>query len=137
MNADVPVLNILSLGEAGNYVGGSGMGTANVFINETPQNEPLPRIIVEQFDGESFETKDGVAYVDHEMVKVYCYADKVRTVNVLARAVRNTLDAYSRTTIGGEVVKYITYKRQAGYNEQYTNKKVFVREQDYEVRIKN
>jgi hypothetical protein len=140
LNADIPVLNILSVGEAGNYVGGSGMGTARIFINDVPQNTVMPHIVVEQFDAEAFDTKDGVSYVDHELVKVYCYGEGntgVRDSKILARAVRNTLDAYQHTTIGGEEVEYIRYQRQASYNIQYTNKRVYVREQDYQVRIKN
>lgn len=137
MNADIPVINILSRGEAGNYVGGSGMGTAKVFPGDAPQTIAMPYIIVDTFDGEAFDTKDGVAYVDHEIVKVFNYADNVRDCKVLARASRNTLDAYSRTTVGGEEVEYIRYLRTVSYNVQQTNKKVYVREQDYQVRIKN
>ena len=137
MNADIPVVNILAIGEAGNYVGGSGMGTARIFLNDVPQNNPMPHIVVEQYDAEAFDTKDGVAYVDHELVKVFCYSNESRECAVMARAVRNTLDAYQHTTIGGQTVEYIRYQRQDSYNIQYTNKKVYVREQDFEVRIKN
>ena len=136
MNADIPVINLLANGEAGLYAGGSGMGVARVFPGDLPQSENFPMICVDLFDAEAFDTKSGTAWSDDEIVKVFNYDEDVLGVKTMAKASRNTLDGVSRTTAGGETVYYIRYLRTDSYSILMTNRKVYVREQDYQVRIK-
>lgn len=135
MNADIPVINILAgNADVGLYIGGSGMGVARVFTGDVPQGKPFPHICVDVFDSEPFDTKSGPSVIDHEMVKVFCYANTVRDVIRLSVRARQALDG-TTGTYAGEMVRDIRYLRTDSYNIPLTNKKVYVREHDYLVRL--
>lgn len=137
MNADIPVIQILSSNATvGALIGGTGIGTARVFPGDVPQNEVYPLLMVEVYDSQPFDTKDGESVVDHETVKVFCYAETTATAASLASAVREVLDNFSGT-VGSYTLGHIRYLRQDSQRVQLTNRKAFLRELDFMVRINN
>jgi len=136
MNGYLAVITILrGSGSVGIYIGGSG-STARVYPGEAPQGSAYPLIRVDTFDAEAFDTKSGVAYVDHEIVKVFCEGpDDTVTAN-LTSAARAALEGMAGTYNGIEI-ENIRYLRQDTYSAGLTNKVVRTHECDYEVRVVN
>lgn len=137
MNGHLPVIEILrTSGPVGTYIGGSGVNVARVFPGEAPQESLYPLIRVEVFDGESFDTKSGPAYVDHDIVKVFCEANNEDDCWRLAKAARTALEGLAGT-YNGIQIENIRYLREDTYSAGLTNKIVRTHEADYEVRVVN
>ena len=136
MNGDIAVIDILrNDATAGALVGGTGVNNARVFPAELPQGETYPAYVVDLYDTEPFDTKTGVSAVDHDLVKVFCYADTVHQAVALQDAARGALDG-AAGTYNGKVVDYIRYLKNDGYNTPETNRRIYVREMDFMVRIR-
>lgn len=136
MNGDIAVIDALRINSGVcSFIGGTGVNNARVFLNEAPQEEPLPYLIVDVYDTEPFDSKDGVSVTDHDLVKVFCYASSHKTCVDLSDAVRDALDE-TRGTFNGKEVINIRYLRYDSYNVDLINRKAYVREHDYQVRIK-
>lgn len=136
MNGDLAVIDILrNDATAGGLVGGTGVVDARVFLSELPQGEVYPAYVVEVFDTEPFDTKDGPSATDHDMVKVTCYAAQMSEAVALQNAARSVVDGNSGS-FNGYDVEWIRYLGGDARNEPETNRKIFVRELDFEVRIK-
>lgn len=136
MNGDLAVVDILRTNPAvGAMIGGTGVNHARVFISDAPQLAALPFVICDVYDTEPFDSMSGVSSVDHDLVKVFCYGDTSEKAIALADAVRDALDG-SKGTFNGKVVEYIRYLRNDGYNIDLTNRKAYIRETDYQVRIR-
>jgi hypothetical protein len=136
MKGYLAVIDILRLdGPVGLLVGGSGVGIARVFPGDAPQGQVFPLITVDATDGEPFDTKSGVSVLDNDQVKVMCYATTDTSAYDLATKVRTALDGQTGTH-NGLYVEGLRWLRQSSYDENYTNKRVRVHEQDYEVRIR-
>src|SRR5690348_4663815 len=115
MNGHLPVIDILrTSGPVGVYIGGSGVATARVYPGEAPQTCEYPLIRVEVFDGEAFDTKSGPAYVDHDIVKVFCEASDEDTAWRLSKAVRTALEGQTGT-FNGIQIENIRYLREDTY----------------------
>lgn len=136
MNGYLAVIAKLRDGTAGNLVGGSGYATARVFPGDAQETQTLPYIGVDTFDGEAFDTKSGVAFVDHDLVKVFCTATTDNEARLIAQAARFDLDGASGT-LNGFYVEDIRFLRPDAYDLRSTNRRVRVHEHDYEVRIRN
>lgn len=135
MNGDIAVVDILTNDAAvGALVGGTGVNVARVFMAQAPQSQEYPLCIVDVFDNEPYDSKSGVASVDHDMVKVFCYAATMDEAVNLQDAVRTALDGTSGTH-RGVVVEYIRYLRHDSYYVPATNRGVYVRELDFMVRV--
>jgi hypothetical protein len=135
MNGHLPVIDILrASGPVGLYIGGSGIATARVFPGEPLQGAEYPLIRVEVFDGEAFDTKSGPAYVDHDIVKVFCDSDDETQASRLSKAVRTALEGISGTYNGIEI-ENIRYLSETTYSANLTNKVVRTHEADYQVRV--
>jgi len=136
MNGHLPVVEILrASGPVGTYIGGSGLNTARVFIGEAPQESLYPLIRVEIFDAEAFDTKSGPAFIDHDIVKVFCDGTLDADIYGLAKAVRTALEGIEGTH-NGIYVENIRYLREDTYSANITNKTVRTHEADYEVRVR-
>lgn len=142
MNGHLPVVGILrASGPVGTYIGGSGLTTARVFIGDPPPTAAYPRISVDIFDSEAFDTKSGPAYIDHDMVKVFCEAGSETGESVeatayqLSREVRAALEA-QQGTFNGVYIENIRFLRESTYDVDLTNRRVRVHEHDYEVRTR-
>ena len=136
MNGYLPVIAILrASGPVGLLIGGSGTQTAKVFPGDLPQKAVFPCISVDTYDGEPFDTKDGVSVVDHDLVKVMCFAETDSAAYQLATACRNALDGISGT-YNGYYVENVRWLRPSSYDIDATNKRIRVHEHDYEVRIR-
>lgn len=135
MNADIPVIHILSAhpGTA-SIIGSTGMGNARVFSGDVPQGEVYPVVMVDVYDAQPFDTKDGVSAVDHETVKVFCYGTNNKEALNLSEQVRNALDGISGT-YNSQVIEYIRYLRTDSQRIELTNRKLYLRELDFMVRI--
>lgn len=136
MNGDIAILDILrSNPTVGALIGGTGAANARVFISEAPQKAIMPFIVCDVYDSEPFDSKSGTSVVDHELVKVFCYAEKSSEAITLSDAVRAAVDG-ANGTYNSEVVEYIRWLRYDGYNVELVNRKAYVREHDYQVRIR-
>jgi hypothetical protein len=135
MNSDIAIIHILS-GHPGlaYQVGSTGMGNARVFSGDVPQGEVFPVVMVDLYDAEPFDTKDGASVVDHEMVKVFCYGSTAKEARNLSDEVRNALDSVSGT-YNSQVIQDIRYMRSDSQRIELTNRKVYLREMDFMVRI--
>lgn len=134
MNGHLPVIAILrASGPVGTYIGGSGVNTARVYPGEAPQQSAYPLIRVEIFDAEAFDTKSGPAYIDHDIVKVFCEGPDETVVSNLTMAARRALEGASGVYAGVEI-ENIRYLREDTYSAGLTNKVVRTHECDYEVR---
>lgn len=136
MNGDIALIDILSNNATvAPLLGGSGIGVARVFPGEVPQGTVYPCVTVDVFDATPFDTKTGPSSTDHELVKAIAYASNMLDLVPLANAIRDACDGVSGT-YGGHEVEYIRFLKADSYNIPYTNRKVFVRELDFEVRIR-
>jgi hypothetical protein len=136
MNGDLAMVGLLRDNAAvGALIGGTGVNNARIFISDAPQKTPLPFIVCDVYDTEPFDTKDGASVTDHDLVKVFCYATLTKDAIALADAVRRAADE-ARGTFNAETVYNIRFLRFDGYNIDLENRKVYVREHDYQVRIK-
>ncbi len=136
MNGYLAVIDILRRdGPVGLLIGGSGLTTARVFPGDAPQTAVYPLIMVETFDGEPFDTKSGVSVLDHDLVKVFYYAEKDVDAYTLAERGRDALDGQSGTH-NGLYIEQIRYLRPDSYDVKLTDRRVRVHEHDYEVRVR-
>lgn len=135
MNGYLSVIAKLRNGTAGNLIGGSGTGSARVFPGDSPQGETYPQIMVDTYDMEPFDTKSGPATTDHDLVKVMCFASTDNECRLIAAACRTDLDGASGT-LNGFFVENMRFLRVDTYDMQFTNRRIRVHEQDYEVRIR-
>lgn len=134
MNGHLPVIEILRAdGPVGTYIGGSGVSVARIFPGEASQESLYPLIRVDVFDGEAFDTKSGPAYVDHDIVKVFCEAATEDQAWRLAKACRTALEGKAGV-FNGIRIENIRYLREDTYSAGLTNKVVRTHEADYEVR---
>lgn len=130
MNGEIAIVNILLADSA---VG--AICEDRIYILEAPQGAQFPYVIVELSDVEPFETKSGVSTTDHNSVNVFAYGQTYKSAYTLANAVRDALDGNSGTFNGVNVVD-IVYRGETSFNEEIENKKVYAKDQDYLVRVK-
>lgn len=136
MNGYLAVIDILRLdGPVGLLVGGSGVGVARVYPGDSPQAVVYPLITVETFDSEPFDTKSGVSVLDHDQVKVICFAEKDSTAYDMNTKCRTALDGKTGTH-NGKYVENIRWLRMNSYDVNETNRRIRVHESDYEVRVR-
>jgi len=136
MNGHIPVIAILrASGPVGVYIGGSGLATARVFSGEAAQSSVYPLVRVDVFDSEAFDTKSGPAFVDHDVVKVFCEASTEDDCYLLAKACRAALEGLEGS-YNGVYIENIRWLREDTYDSDLTNKRVRVHEQDYQVRTR-
>ncbi len=131
MNGYLPVITIL-LGNAPV----TGVVAARIFPGDAPQGKEYPLIMVETFDMEPFDTKSGASSVDHDAVRVMCYADTDHQAQELNKLVRNAIDEKGAGTFGGYTIENIRFLRGDSFDTNVTNRRIRVHESDYEVRIK-
>lgn len=137
MNGHLPVIEILrASGPVGTYIGGSGVNTARVYPGEAAQGCAYPLIRVDVFDSEAFDTKSGPAFIDHDIVKVFCEAGTEDDAWRLAKAARTALEGMEGS-FNGIYIENIRFLREDTYSAQLTNKVVRTHEADYEVRVRN
>ncbi len=136
MNGYLSVIGLLRAdGPVGLLIGGSGVNTARVFPGDPPQQAKYPLIAVETFDAEGFDTKSGASVLDHDMVRVSCYADTDDAARDLSTKVRAAIDERSGL-YNGYYVENIRWIRWNTYDVNITNRRVRVHEADYEVRVR-
>ncbi len=136
MNGDYAMVALLRDNPSvANLVGGTGVNNARIFISDAPQKARLPFIVCDVYDVEPFDSKDGVSTTDHDLVKVFVYAEKSSDAIALNNAVRQNADE-ARGNFNDQQVINIRFLRNDGYNIDLENRKVYVRESDYQVRIR-
>lgn len=134
MNGHLPIIGIIrDSGPVGVYIGGSGLTTARVFPGEPNQESIYPLVRVEVFDGEAFDTKSGPAYIDHDIVKVFCDAEDESVCAAMSKAVRTAIEGMAGTFNGIEI-ENIRFLSETTYSAELTNKVVRTHEADYQVR---
>lgn len=137
MNGYIPLIYILKTnGPIINVIGGSGVGAVRVFPGDAPQGSIYPQIMVDTFDVEAFDTKDGASSLDHDLVKVSAYAQTDEEALALMKLIRAAIDEKGSGTFNGYTIENIRYLRGATYDDNVTNRRIRVHESDFEVRIK-
>lgn len=129
MNAELAVLSILL-----NDATIDGLVSNRVYLDEAPQGDSLDYIIIETSDNEPFPTKSGVSAKDHTILNVFSYATDPKRRKNLANAVRSALDGQSGT-FNSVQVEDIRYQTESGFFEELENRKAYVRDQEYLVRV--
>ena len=130
MNAEYAVLKML----LGNTVVTDIVGQ-RVHLDEAPQGERYPLIIIEEENVEPFDSKDGVSVTDHDTIRVFPYAETKATLRLLAKACRDAIDGATGTFNGYQVVD-AKFRNQSSFDELFDNRKVHAKDQEYLVRIK-
>jgi hypothetical protein len=131
MRAEYAVIKILL-----NDTTVSGLVSTRVYLDEAPQKDPYPLIIVEEDSDDPSDTKDGPSVVDHDTVRVFPYATDPDTLRTLAKACRDALDGKANVTYNTTEVVYVRFVSQGKFSEQIENRKVFAKDQEYNVRVK-
>lgn len=128
MNAEYAVVQIL-LGTAAVT---SIVGT-KVYLDEAPQTDAYPYIIVEEENIDPVDSKDGVSVLDVDTIRVFPYAANKNTLRLLAQACRAALDGKIPGTYGTYVIRDIRFMNQSSFDEQIENRKVYAKDQEYRI----
>ena len=130
MKAEFAVLNILLNTTAVTDIAGT-----RVYLDEAPQTDPYPLVIVSEEDVEPGPTKSGVSAVDYDIIRVYPYAASKETLRLLAAACRAALDGKAAGTYNSVAIEFIRYQGQTSFDETIVNRKVYAKDQQYNVRV--
>lgn len=106
-----------------------------VYLDQAPQTDKLPYIIVEEEDVEAKDSKDGVSALDVDIIRVYPYAETKAQLGKLAKACRKALD-WKEGTFNDVIVRNIRFISQSSFDEEVTNRKVYAKDQMYQVFVK-
>lgn len=128
MKAEYAVLNILL-----NTAAVSAIVGTRVYLDEAPQEDSYPLIIVEEGDNDPRPTKSGVSVMEPDIIRVFPYSDNKNTLRLLAQACRDALDGKAAGTYNSVAVKAIRFQGQSSFDEQITNRKVYAKDQEYQV----
>jgi hypothetical protein len=98
----------------------------------------LPSCVVRKIGGtEPSDTKDGPSTLDVERIQVLMYfSDWTTPVYTIQNRVRYLLDRLREGTYNGVTVQSSQFEDDDNYEEQIVDKKIFVVEQIYKVRVK-
>lgn len=130
MKGEYAVLNILLNTAAVTDIVGT-----RVYLDEAPQGDEYPLIIVEEEDVEAFPTKSGVSAVDHDIIRVFPYAANKGTLRLLAQACRDALDGKVAGTYNSVAIEDLRFQGQTSFDEKIVNRKVYAKDQQYMVRV--
>ena len=130
MKGEFAVLNILLNTSSVTSIVGT-----RIYLDEAPQKDPYPLIIVEEDDVDPAPTKSGVSAVDRDRIRVYPYATNKNTLRLLAQACRDALDGKVSGTYNNVAVDDIRFEGQTSFDETIVNRKVYAKDQQYSVRV--
>lgn len=131
MKGELAVLRIL-LDDAGV----SAVVDDKVYCYEAPQEKSLPFILVESRDVEPIDSKSGKAEIDWRIVGVFIYATTMKAASDLSELVRTALDHKAAGTYNSVVVHQpIVFLGETGFKENETNRKTYVFDQEYRLRV--
>lgn len=130
MKAEYAVLNILLNTSAVTDIVGT-----RIYLDEAPQEDEYPLIIVEEENVEPGPTKSGVSAVDYDTIRVFPYATSKATLRLLAQACRDALDGKAAGTYNSVAVDDVRFQGQTSFDEQIVNRKVHAKDQQYLVRV--
>jgi hypothetical protein len=132
MNGELAVLRVLLLDDnVSSFVG------TKVYLNEAPQRATLPYIILEERDSEPIDSKSGKAVTDFDIVGVFIYSNDQRQLFNISTAVRLALDDKEQGNYGSPLlIERISFMGQTGFFEKIENKKAFVKDQEYQLRVR-
>jgi hypothetical protein len=128
MNAEISIVQILLATSAVTDIVGT-----RVYLDEAPQTDPYPLIIVEEEDVEPRDSKSGVSVLDVDTIRVFPYASNKNTLRLLAAACRAALDGKSLGTYGTYTIQDMRFMNQSSFDEKIENRKVYAKDQEYRV----
>lgn len=128
MKAEYAVLNILL-----NTAAVSAIVGTRVYLDEAPQEDSYPLVIVEEGGNDPRPTKSGVSVMEPDIIRVFPYSDNKNTLRLLAQACRDALDGKAEGTYNSVSVKAIRFQGQSSFDERITNRKVYAKDQEYQV----
>jgi hypothetical protein len=113
----------------------AGLVSDRVYLDEAPQTDPYPLIIVEEDNIEPFDSKSGVSSVDHDTVRVFPYSTNKAQLRTLAKACRDALDGKANVTYDTTQVVYVRFMNQSSFDEKIDNRKTYAKDQEYQIRV--
>lgn len=106
-----------------------------VYLDEAPEADQYPLIIVSEEDNEPFDTKNGVSAKDHDTIRVFPYAANKNTLRLLAQACRDALDGKAAGTYNNVQIEWLRFLNQTSFDDKIENRKVYAKDQQYQVRV--
>lgn len=128
MSGEYAVLNILLNTTAVTDIVGT-----RIYLDQAPQTDPYPRIIIEEEGTEPKDTADGPSVSEPDIVRVFPYTDNRAQLKTLAEACRTALDGKVAGTYNGVQVVDLRFIDQSSFNEQIENRKIYAKDQEYRV----
>lgn len=134
MNGEYAVLKMLL-----NDADVTAIVNTRIYLDEAPQKDPYPLIIIEEENNEPTDSKDGVSGADIDIIRVYPYAEDPAVLKTLALACRKALDGKSGT-YNNVRVENIRFTNQNSFTDtaldaKIENRKLYAKDQEYEVRV--
>jgi hypothetical protein len=130
MNAELAILEILLTDTTV-----SGIVETRVYLHEAAQGDQLPYIIVEEDDIEPNDSEDGASAVDYGRVRVFPYDTDQQQLRELAEAIRDAIEGKAPGEYRTVNFDYARFINQSGFSEEINNRKVYAKDQEYEVRV--
>jgi hypothetical protein len=104
-----------------------------VYLDEAPEGEIYPMVIVQEEGTEPQDSKDGVSVSEPDIIRVYPYAENKQTLKTLAEACRNALDGKTPGVYNSIEILDLRFMNQTSFDEQIANRKVYAKDQEYRV----
>lgn len=104
-----------------------------VYLDEAPQSEVYPLIIVQEEDVDPRATKSGASVMEPDIIRVFPYAENKGTLKLLAEACRNALDRKTPGVYNNVEIIDLRFEGQSSFDEQIPNRKVYAKDQEYRV----
>jgi hypothetical protein len=130
MKAEYAVINILLNTTAVTAIVGT-----RIYLDEAPQSDSYPLIIISEEGVEPGPTKSGVSAVDRDIIRVFPYATNKNDLRLLAQACRDALDGKAAGTYNSVAVEDIMFQGQTSFDETIVNRKVYAKDQQYSIRV--
>jgi hypothetical protein len=128
MKAELAVLNILL-----NTTAVTGIVSTRIYLDEAPQGDAYPLIIIEAENVEPRDSKGGVSVTEVDTVRVFPYSNTKAQLATLAKACRDALDGKAAGTYNSIAVLDVRFMNQSTFDEKIENRKVYAKDQEYRV----
>lgn len=128
MKGEYAVINILLNTTAVTDIVGT-----RIYLDEAPQSDAYPLIIIEEEGVEPKDTKDGASVSEPDIIRVFPYSTNKNTLRLLAQACRDALDGKAAGTYNSVSVVDLRFMNQSSFDEQIANRKVYAKDQEYRV----
>jgi hypothetical protein len=130
MNAELAIVDILLEDTTV-----SGIVEDRVFMDDVPQTQTLPYVVVEESDVEPHDSSDGESAVDRGRIRVFPYTKDKASLRTLALAIRQAIERKGAGTYRTINFSNARFLNESSFSEEIENREVFAKDQEYEVRV--